>query len=284
MLALWVCSVASGTEIVGAVQADRRRIERHLEQVAQRLAQTEPVGLSPEQRRRRAESLEVLDAYRRAGEFPHNTERPGERVPVFRDADGRDCAVGALVRASGEGELADRVDARWHLERVPEMDEPALLVWAQEHGFGVEELADIQPSYCLCEEDDAFAPVCGADGVTYWNDCVASVCAGQAPVSDGPCPYEREVCPDFEPSEPPAVGACEYSAFLCIEEPFAAVWEWTAWLAEQDARCLLASGDPFDGPDVQPPEPTEPEGGCSTGPVPEGLLALLVLLALSRGR
>jgi MYXO-CTERM domain-containing protein len=276
-----VFSVAMASAPVGAIEADRHRIERHLERVAQQLAQTEPVDLSPEQHQRRLESLEVLEAYRRAGEFPHNTERPGERVPVFRDREGRDCAVGALIRASGEGALADTVNARWHLDRVPEMQEPALLVWAQEHGFTEQELAEIQPSYCMCEEDEAFAPVCAADGVTYWNACVAEVCAGQAPVSDGPCPYEREVCPDFVASEPPVVGGCTYSDFLCIDEPFASVWEWTFWLAEQDALCLVDSGDPFDGPDAPAPEEPAPGGGCSTGPGPGsprwGWLGLLLV-------
>jgi hypothetical protein len=286
-LVLWVCAVGWGGEIVGAIEADRRRIERHLEQVGQQLAESEPQGLSPEQRRRRAESLAVLEDYRRAGEFPHNTERPGVRAPVFRDAEGRDCAVGALVRASGEGELADEVDRRWHLAPVPEMQEPRLASWAEEHGLTVEELADIQPSYCMCEEDDTFAPVCGADGVTYWNACVAQHCAGQS-VSEGPCPYERELCPDYAASESPVVGGCAYSDFLCVDEPYASIWEWTAWLADQDARCVLASGDPFDGPDVPLSEEPPPEdaGGCSTGPAPStGALLLALLLArLSRGR
>jgi len=44
--------------------------------------------------------------------------------------------------------------------------------------------ADEQPPVCLCSQE--VAPVCGEDGRTYANRCLA-VCAGEAVAYDGPC-------------------------------------------------------------------------------------------------
>lgn len=278
--------------VVTPLEADRRRIRVHLTQVESALRAAPVDTLDADQRARRAASLDALHAYRLAGDFPHNVEVPGVQVPVFRDADGRDCAVGALVRASGEGALADGIDARWHLARVPTMDEPALLDWAADQGLTVDELARIQPSYCMCEGNDAYAPVCGSDGVTYWNSCAAEVCAGTDVVTQGTCPYERDLCPDFQAAEAPAVTACDEMWSICGPEPVYDNSTWTDWLAAQDQACWESVNGEFDGPDEPPAaEPTSdpadsdpPPAGCSTSGAGWGVLATLMagLLTLRR--
>ncbi|MES2638460.1 MAG: hypothetical protein V4850_03235 [Myxococcota bacterium] len=278
------------TGVVTPLEADRRRIRAHLAEVEADLRAAPVDTLDADQRARRDASLDTLHSYWLAGEFPHNVEAPAERVPVFRDADGRDCAVGALIRASGEGALADTIDARWHLARVPTMDEPDLLVWAVAQGFKVDELARIQPSYCMCEDDDGYAPVCGADGVTYWNTCAAETCAGSDVVSQGACPFEREVCPDYEATEPPAVTVCDEMWEICGPEAVYDTTTWADWLAGQDQACLESVDGPFDGPDAPPVDeqapPDEAAAGCSTSGAGWSALATLVagMLTIRRRR
>ena len=266
-------ALAAAADPVTALDADRARIRTHLGTVEAELRAAPVAQLSAVQRTNRAAALDTLHAYRLAGEFPRNTEVPGERVPVFRDANGRDCAVGALVRASGAAALADAVDARWHLARVPEMDEPALARWGADHGFTVAELARIQPNYCMCEDDEGYAPVCGADGVTYWNSCVAETCAGTEAVDPGACDYSRDVCPAYEATDPPAVNQCDNMWELCTADEPVYDETWADWLAAQDQACLESSGEQFDGPDDVPAEGA-PATGCAI-PTAPGLLGLL---------
>lgn len=276
--------------VVTPLEADRRRIRAHLAEVESSLRAAPVDTLDADQQARRAASLDALHTYRLAGEFPHNVEVPGERVPVFRDAEGRDCAVGALIRASGEGALADTVDARWHLARVPTMEEPELLAWAVDQGFTVDELARIQPSYCMCADDAVYAPVCGADGVTYWNSCAAETCAGSDVVTQGACPYARDVCPDYVATEAPAVTACDDMWEMCRAEEVYDSTTWADWLAAQDQACLESVEGPFDGPDDPPAvaqaPPDEAATSCSTSGAGWGALATLLggMLTIRRRR
>ena len=57
------------------------------------------------------------------------------------------CAVGHLVAITEGLALARAIDDAHALERVMDMDEPAIDAWAARHGFTRLELATIQPSY-----------------------------------------------------------------------------------------------------------------------------------------
>jgi hypothetical protein len=126
--------------------ASTRRIQTWLSHVERFLRQQDVSHLSPLQRERRAVHLGHLQAYWRAGRFPHNHVTPG-LAPVFIDEHGTACAVGQLLLQGGAAELAHQIAREQLLGRLPEIDSPALARWARENGFTLEELALIQPSY-----------------------------------------------------------------------------------------------------------------------------------------
>jgi hypothetical protein len=126
--------------------ASTRRIQTWLSHVERFLRQRDVPHLSPRQRERRAVHLGHLQAYWRAGRFPHNHVTPG-LAPVFIDEHGTACAVGHLLLEGGAAELAHQIAREQLLGRIPDIHSPALARWARENGFTLEELALIQPSY-----------------------------------------------------------------------------------------------------------------------------------------
>jgi hypothetical protein len=96
----------------------------------------------------RAASLDALERYIARGEFPRRTDDAfSGRRPRFIDDRGVHCAVGYLIAASGEPELARTINAKHEYDYVREIDEPALVDWAERAGFTLDELAMIQPTY-----------------------------------------------------------------------------------------------------------------------------------------
>jgi hypothetical protein len=148
-------------------------VQAHLLEAVDTLRAETPVHLDAEQRRARRDALATLEAYALAGEFPEHggsalTPRSvlpprvfddgTPRMPVFIDDDGSHCAVGYLV-AADDPELADTVADVANDAWLLEMDLPALGDWATAHGFTLDELAWIQPSYRMAlRECGTFAP------------------------------------------------------------------------------------------------------------------------------
>lgn len=126
---------------------ERLRIQTHLAYVEALLRSRPRPSLSSAQRTRRAKLLDTLHEYWTAGQFPRNTEISG-RTPVFIDGQGRLCAVGSLIATTAGRSLAERIDARYHLADVRNMNLPALDRWATHNGVTRRELAMIQPMYC----------------------------------------------------------------------------------------------------------------------------------------
>lgn len=133
------------------------RLKTHLAYVEGLLRARDVSDLTPEQQERRRALLDRLRAYWETGVFPRNTERPG-RTPVFIDEEGRLCAVGYLIAESEGLEAAEKIDERFHLAYVEEIDAPMLEEWAEAHGFTRHELAMIQPMYCHINPDDPRCP------------------------------------------------------------------------------------------------------------------------------
>jgi hypothetical protein len=128
---------------------ERLRLQTHLAYVEALLRSRPRPSLSPDQKTRRSAMLDALRQYWMTGQFPRNTEVSG-RSPVFIDEQGRLCAVGHLVAVSAGRHLAERIDSRYHLADVREIEMPVLDQWARRHGFTRRELAMIQPMYDGC--------------------------------------------------------------------------------------------------------------------------------------
>ena len=124
------------------------RVRAHLAFVHALLADRDVSALSSSRREARAAALADLERYIERGVFPRRTDDgyPGRR-PRFIDDRGVHCAVGQLIADSGDEALAQAINARFEYAHVREMPVPALVAWADAHGFTVDELAMIQPGY-----------------------------------------------------------------------------------------------------------------------------------------
>ncbi len=176
---------ALAVEPIDPREFDRARIQRHLAAVEVDLRARDTSHLPPALQRERERNLDRLQAYRLAGEFPRNSDHPGERVPYFIDDDGVVCAVGHLVVESGFVVVAEEIHATENNTRLLDMTHSELPAWIAVSGLTAEECARIQPIYCNCGDD--YALVCGVDGKTYYNACYALTCADVAIAHDGPC-------------------------------------------------------------------------------------------------
>ncbi|MGH1346639.1 MAG: Kazal-type serine protease inhibitor domain-containing protein [Nannocystales bacterium] len=168
------------------VELDRRRITAHLKQTEAVLRARDVSSLSPALQRNRVAGLDALHRYWVRGVYPVNALTHGLRTPIFIDHGGRACAVGQIMLETGASELAQRVAQRERVEYLATIDTEGVARWIGASGFSFAELARIQPSYCNCE-DQPLEPVCGVDGETYPNACLAVDCAGVEIDVDGPC-------------------------------------------------------------------------------------------------
>lgn len=121
-------------------------VRLHLEWTEKLLRSEAPEGLSAAQQARRAELLDALNGYMRAGRYPQNT-RYSWRTPIFIDDNDVFCAVGFLMKTTGEEAFCRNVRETNNLVYVREIESPAFFEWAETNGFSVPELALIQPAY-----------------------------------------------------------------------------------------------------------------------------------------
>lgn len=101
---------------------------------------------SPSSDPARLRNLDVLRAYRKSRAFPRN-DTTLVNTPYFVDRDGRHCAVGHLMRESGEHDVVRRIAAEANLARIGDMDQAVLADWTRRSGLTKRELARIQPGY-----------------------------------------------------------------------------------------------------------------------------------------
>lgn len=124
----------------------------HLAHVESKLSGRDVTHLSKTQTERRNSLLQVLRKYRLSRAFPRHSvaaaSGPSLR-PRFIDDDGRHCAVGHLIKASGHPALAVEINEAYEYGYLLDIAkaEPRVAEWAESHGFDVNELAMIQPSY-----------------------------------------------------------------------------------------------------------------------------------------
>lgn len=126
--------------------SDKEYIQAHLTNVLIILRENPTDHLTSEQRKVRAELIEVLDGYRERGLFPMNYYRE-ERIPVFIDEHNTHCAVGYLLKETGYEKVARRISATDNYAWVKDINDPALPKWQKFSGFTLEELKLIQGAY-----------------------------------------------------------------------------------------------------------------------------------------
>lgn len=121
-------------------------IQEHLLLVEQHLRAKSVEHLSLSQKANRIESLDVLETYGNEALFPKNT-RHAYTIPYFVDDFNTACAVGHLMRESGELELVQWIQNTQNNAFIKDLPQAELQAWADEHGFTLSELMWIQPSY-----------------------------------------------------------------------------------------------------------------------------------------
>lgn len=126
--------------------AEQALIQTHLRMTRGLLLAQTPEGLNDSQLAARARNLATLGAYAERGVFPQNTAQPG-RTPVFIDDRDVFCAVGFLMKTTGEEVFCRNVQENSNLIYVREIEAPRFFEWAAANGFTVPELAMIQPTY-----------------------------------------------------------------------------------------------------------------------------------------
>mmetsp|Transcript_59757 Transcript_59757/g.106574 ORF Transcript_59757/g.106574 Transcript_59757/m.106574 type:complete len:457 (-) Transcript_59757:161-1531(-) len=147
-----VSFVSKYSRAPGPADSESTRIKAHFAYMLERLRAKDVSCLAAGQLKSRTELLEALDDYAEEGRFPANMETFA-RTPIFIDSAGTPCAVAHLMQKSGYSALAARVDSDFHYAYLQDLcngsSEVAREVakWAQNHGFDVNDLAEIQPGY-----------------------------------------------------------------------------------------------------------------------------------------
>ncbi|HEX8796205.1 MAG TPA: hypothetical protein VF765_34885 [Polyangiaceae bacterium] len=102
-----------------------------------------PVDVRAQLAAHRDEQMARLEAYSRAGQFPHDyTTAPS--LHMFRDADGRLCAVANLVHQDGRDDLVETTVRTRNDLVVADVHDGPMLDWMLGSGLTQEELARIQ--------------------------------------------------------------------------------------------------------------------------------------------
>jgi len=91
----------------------------------------------------RAQQIEHLHAYALAGQFPHNVTSPND-LHIFRDADGRYCAVANLIRQDGREDLVETTVRDRNDLAIKDVHDGPMMEWIRQSGLTQEELERIQ--------------------------------------------------------------------------------------------------------------------------------------------
>jgi len=91
----------------------------------------------------RAQQIEHLHAYGAAGQFPHNTTT-APSLHMFRDPEGRLCAVANLVQTDGRGDLVEATVRTQNDLAIADVRGGAMMDWIARSGLTQEELVAIQ--------------------------------------------------------------------------------------------------------------------------------------------
>ncbi|MBX7242261.1 MAG: hypothetical protein K1X92_10975 [Bacteroidia bacterium] len=138
-----------------------QRVQSHLRYAEELLRNKDISHLSPSQKEKRLNMLDLLNEYWNRGAFPVNYDR-AERRPCFIDKDNVICAVGYLIQQTKGQAVAEEINRDFKYSRIMEMNTPVIGKWANEFGFTMEELATIQPQYISPNPPSYIHPAYGA--------------------------------------------------------------------------------------------------------------------------
>lgn len=128
------------------LENDREAIRTHLCFVENILRKRDVSALSPLQKSNRLKNLANLHTYWQQGNFPINTQL-SYRNPIFIDPYDNFCAVGFLIKESGNEAISREIQRTQNFAYVKEIHSEGLEKWAADCGLTVGELAWIQPGY-----------------------------------------------------------------------------------------------------------------------------------------
>jgi len=133
------------------LKTEQELIQIHLSLVEISLRNKNISHLTSSQKIKRNECLTILHSYWTTGIFPINLYH-SERTPYFIDHLGTACAVGHIAIETGFGDLALQIQKENNFGYIYDLDKQYSLLgeWAFIHGFSIDELAWIQPSYGSC--------------------------------------------------------------------------------------------------------------------------------------
>ncbi len=126
--------------------SNEQRITYHLNLVIAYLRNHVPEGVKGKELGRRNSLLNQLQEYANRGKYPKNTRYPYRR-PCFIDQEDTHCAVGLLMQASGNEELAQLVKSKYNDDYIEDIPLKEVEDWAKNFGFSMNELKWIQPGY-----------------------------------------------------------------------------------------------------------------------------------------
>ena len=145
------------------IQNHEDLIQLHLQLVEKTLRSKNVDHLTAVQKQNRVDGLAILNNYWNAGLFPQNNHH-SITIPYFIDDNNTACAVGHILRESGEIDFAHKISRENNYAFIEDMNYPELGIWADEMGFTVEELKWIQPAYSpeVYYMPEIFEPECGS--------------------------------------------------------------------------------------------------------------------------
>jgi hypothetical protein len=151
-------------EVIEVPTTEKELIKLHLKLVVKFLKTKNNSHLTRQQLTNRVFLLNELQAYGVSGIFPINAQHY-KRTPYFIDDFNTACAVGQLIKKSGNEKLAESISEEYNYFYLEDMPQQQIITWACEYGFTMDELKWIQPGYSPhCLPGQVIQPQCANSG------------------------------------------------------------------------------------------------------------------------
>lgn len=131
-------------EVPNSASDENLRISTHLNYVVDLLKKGET---TPSLILKRIKGIALLEEYINNEVYPQPKAACQTRRPCFIDENSNLCAVGYLIAKTKGIEEAQRINNKYQNNYLLEMQDSGLVLWQQQSGFTLKELAMIQPTY-----------------------------------------------------------------------------------------------------------------------------------------